>query len=347
MKIIKSLSLTLFFLGVALTVLSYLSKKNIALTDNWREEQTVANNTIKPAEEQSVYGFSKKDYLIYEGVIAPNSFLSEILLKHHVSYPEIDKLVKKSKDVFDVRRLASGKNYAVICRKDSSEKAEYFIYEPTPTQYVVFPIADSLPVYRKEKEITVKERFVEGKITSSLYESLQKQKVSTALAVKLSEIYAWTIDFYRIQKGDRFKIVYEDLYADNKYIGTGQIKAAVFYHNNEAIEAYHFKKENIDDYFDENGKSLRKAFLKAPLKFSRISSRYSLRRYHPVQKRFKAHYGTDYAAPKGTPIMAVGDGKVIESRYSKFNGNYVKIRHNSTYTTQYLHMSKRAVKVGQ
>jgi murein DD-endopeptidase MepM/ murein hydrolase activator NlpD len=160
------------------------------------------------------------------------------------------------------------------------------------------------------------------------------------LASELSEIYAWSIDFYRIQKNDAFKVVFEERFVDGVSVGIGEIKYAYFKHRKEDNYAIWFEQDQIGDYYDQDNRSLRKAFLKAPLKFSRISSRYTKKRFHPVQKRFKAHLGTDYAAPTGTPIRTVADGTVIAAKYSKYNGNYVKVKHNGTYTTQYLHMSK-------
>ena len=179
-------------------------------------------------------------------------------------------------------------------------------------------------------------------VKSSLYETLQSQNIDPEIAMKLSEIYAWQIDFFRIQPNDSFKVYYEQTFVENKPVGVGKIQAAYFYHNKEDFYAFRFEKDDNVNYYDENGKSLRKTFLKVPLRFSRISSRYSSSRYHPILHRVKAHLGTDYAAPRGTPIMSVGDGVIIAVAYTSGNGNYVKIKHNSVYTTQYLHMSKFA-----
>jgi len=194
----------------------------------------------------------------------------------------------------------------------------------------------------EQKDVIETRREVAGVITSSLYQTLIDIDCSAGLAMEMSEIYAWSIDFYRIQKGDRFKVIFTEKWVEDTRVGIGAIEACFFEHHKENFYAFPFEQDQVIDFFDENAKSLRKAFLKSPLKFGRISSSFTMRRYHPVQKRWKAHLGTDYAAPTGTPILAVGDGKVIEARYKKFNGNYVKIKHNGTYTTQYLHMSKFA-----
>lgn len=288
------------------------------------------------------YGIVTDSFLVVEGAVKKNELLSHILLRHHIPYPEIDELVKRAKGIFDVTQIRSGKNYTVLCKKDSTEKAQYFIYEPNATEFIVCDLRGEKKIYKGEKEVREERREVAGEIKTSLYQTLVDIDVSPAVAMKLSEIYAWTIDFYRIQKGDKFKIAFVDRYVEDTRVGVGDIEAALFVHRGEDFYAFPFDQGQRRDFFDENAKSLRKAFLKSPLKFGRISSGFTMRRYHPVQKRMKAHLGTDYAAPTGTPILAVGDGVVIDARYKKFNGNYVKIKHNSTYTTQYLHMSKFA-----
>lgn len=294
------------------------------------------------------FGIDKSNFKVVEGKIKPNEFLANLLLPHHIDYTTIDALAKKSKEVFDVRKIVAGKNYKILKNQDSLNKARYFIYQPNPIDYVVFDLGDSLRIYKGQKEVDIQEKTVSGIINSSLYETLQASQSSPALAVEMADIFAWTIDFYRIQKGDWFKAIYEVKYVDGEAIGIGEIKAVEFKHFDKNFYAFHFEQgENKDDYFDEDAESLRKAFLKSPLKFSRLSSRYSNRRFHPVQKRWKAHLGTDYAAPTGTPIMSTGDGVVIQASYTKGNGNYVKVKHNSAYTTQYLHMSKRNAKTGQ
>ncbi|MBL4624408.1 MAG: peptidoglycan DD-metalloendopeptidase family protein [Flavobacteriales bacterium] len=311
------------------------------------EQPEVAQVQLEVAEPIFEFGLCVDSFKVIKAEIKPNQFLADILLKHHIPYPTIDKLVRETKAVFDVRKIRSGKNYQVFCSNDSLEKARYFVYQPNLVDYVVFEIGDStVSAYKGAKEVTIREKTAYGTINSSLYQTLADANVSPKLAVELANIYAWTVDFYRIQKGDKFKVVYEERIVDGEAIGIGKIKAGIFTHWGEDYYAYNFVQNGQEDYFDENGNSLRKAFLKAPLKFSRISSRYTLSRYHPVQKRNKPHYGTDYAAPKGTPIMAVGDGTIIASSYSKYNGNFVKVKHNSTFTTQYLHMNKRNCKVG-
>jgi len=287
------------------------------------------------------FGLPVDSFTLVQGKIKKNEFLSEILTRYNVDYQQIDKLAKKSKDTFDVRSLNYDKAYTLLTRKkDSLEVAEYFVYEPNAYSYVVFDLTGETNVEQVRREITTELREASGIIESSLYLTMLENELDPELAYKLADVYAWTIDFYRINKGDRFRLIYEQEMIEGKPVGIGAIMATWFEHSNEDFYGFSFVQDNLNDFYDEEGKSLRKQFLKAPLKFSRISSRYSKRRFHPVQKRYKAHLGTDYAAPTGTPIRAVGDGMVTEAKYKQYNGNYVKIRHNGTYTTQYLHMSK-------
>ena len=310
------------------------------------DSQEEDDEPIEITEVPTLYGIPFESYKIHDGIIKKNQFLSDILLGYGVPYGSIAALADVAKDVHDVRNLRAGDKYAMFCTKDSSETACFFVVETSPSQYVVYQLNDSISAYIGNKPVEYRIRKASGVINSSLSQTIADNELSPELAIRLSDIYAWTVDFYRIQRGDSFKVIFEEVYVDDKPIGIGKILAAEFDHRGEKFFSYRFEQDSIANYFDENGESLRKAFLKAPLKFSRISSHYTQKRFHPVQKRWKAHLGTDYAAPTGTPILATGDGTVIASAYTKFNGNYVKIKHNSTYTTQYLHMSKRAVKNG-
>ena len=296
-----------------------------------------------PGEEIQIsdqYGFVTDSFLVVKDKVRKNQNLSSILLPYGVPYSRIDALARASKEVFDVRKLAAGKPYTIYCTKDSSGLATCFVYEPNAVDYVVFNMQDSVHIYKGKKDIEKRTRYVKGVVNSSLYVDLKKLDADPLLAIELSEIYAWTIDFYRIQKGDEFEVLYTENYVDGKSIGVDRILSSTFTNYGKAIKAYYFESENEKGYFDADGGNLKKAFLKAPVKYSRISSGFSMRRFHPVQKRYKAHLGTDYAAPTGTPIVAVGDGVITEARFKRNNGNYVKMKHNSVYSTQYLHMSK-------
>lgn len=295
------------------------------------------------SSNSTLFGISSDSFEVFEGRIKRNQFLADILLKYGIEYVKIDELAKSSKPVFDIRKIRAGNPYTIFYHTDSSSsKADFFVYEKNEIDYVVFDLRDSIRIFQESKPVSFQTKTVSGTINNSLYVTLTDQNVSPLLALQLGDIYAWSIDFYRINKGDQFKAIYRERVVDGEVVGVEDVLSAWFRHSNSDFYAIPFTQDDQFDFFDENAQSLRKAFLKAPLKFSRISSRFSHRRFHPVQKRFKAHLGVDYAAPSGTPIMATGDGIVSEATYKKYNGRYVKIRHNSTYSTQYLHMSKIA-----
>lgn len=299
-----------------------------------------------PEKEEVVlrFGLPENEYIVEDGVIKNGESFSTILLNYGVGYSIIHKIAEYNKEIFDVRYMRAGKKFAVLKdANDSLQKAHFFVYQPSPVQYYIFDLVDSLNIKLREKDIEIRTREIASPIESSLYQSIVDQGASPELVLSLSEIYAWTIDFFRIQKGDYFKVVFEEKFIDDTvFVGIGNIIAADFFHRERSFYSFYFQGDSaaFPDYYDEKGNTLRKAFLRAPLKFSRISSRYSPKRFHPVLKRWKAHLGTDYAAPKGTPIMSTADGIIEAAAYTSGNGNYVKVRHNSTYTSQYLHMSK-------
>lgn len=327
----------LFLIALALLfILSNLSNKNSQSDNNFTEEV---------AEPKYEYGILVDSFHVTKDHVKAGQTFGEIMYYNHIDHPKIDQIVNKAKGVFDFRRLQVDKEYTVISTKDSIKKACYFIYKETPISYIVVDLINGIDVYRGEKEIITKLTLSTGEINYSLSESVVKLGVSEKVSIKLSEIYAWTIDFFKIQKGDAFKVYYENNYVDSicseNYIGIGKILASEFTHNNKKFYAFYYKEnENYGEYFDEEGRTLRKAFLQAPLDFYRISSRFSRNRKHPVTGQWKGHFGTDYAAPKGTPIMTTASGTIQVAGYTKNNGNFVKVRHNGTYTTQYLHMSK-------
>jgi murein DD-endopeptidase MepM/ murein hydrolase activator NlpD len=307
------------------------------------------DDSVKEVVSEQLFGLSVDDYEIESSTIKRNEFLSTILERYQIDKVTMAKLVKASKPVFDVRNMAANKPYTVFLAKDNSNKAEYFVYQPNAVDYIVYDLRDSVQVYKEMKPTRTNVETIGGTITSSLYEALQESGANPDMAVYLSNIFGGVIDFYSIKEGDSFKIEYDQQYVGDEPIGSLKIRTAMFSQNGKEYQAHYFKPDGVSDgnYYDENGNSLQRFFLKAPLKFSRITSRFSKNRLHPVQKVWKAHLGTDYAAPKGTPIIATGDGVVEESRFTSANGNFVKIKHNKTYSTQYLHMTRTAVKRGQ
>ncbi len=292
----------------------------------------------------NMYGISLADYSPSRYLVKDGQAFGSVMDELGVPYPAVAELLNLSKGSFNPRRWRAGDAYWVFRSTDSSEAAHYFIYESSQTEYLVFGL-DSLYVQRVERPTKVVQRTVAGSIESSLYETLSNENVSPAVAVRLSEVYAWTIDFFRLQKGDRFEVIFEERFVDDtSFVGTGRILGARFVHSGKEYYAFRFEDEasGIRDFYSESGEGLKRMFLKAPLEFARITSRYTMKRFHPVQKRWKAHLGTDYAAPSGTPILSTAAGTVIAATYTSANGNYVKVRHNGTYTTQYLHMSRIA-----
>lgn len=291
------------------------------------------------------YGFALDTFQVFENQIQSGTFLGDILLKFNLDYQSIEKLVKNAKGVFDVRRFQPGKPYTVLT-KDSTQRADYFIYEPNAYEYIVFHLQDSLRVEKVEREVSTEIRTAAGQIPNggSLWKTMADQHLSAALADKMEDALQWSLDFTRLQAGDEFKLVYEQNFIEGQEVGIGKVQAAYYKTGNNEYHAIYFddgKQDNVG-YYDLKGQPMKGSFLKAPLRASRISSYYNLNRLHPILKYRRPHYGTDYAAPYGTEIMSVGNGVVIEASYTSGNGNYVKIKHDGTYQTQYLHMQRFA-----
>jgi murein DD-endopeptidase MepM/ murein hydrolase activator NlpD len=289
-----------------------------------------------------LYGIPSDSFDIITGKIKPNGFLSDLLVKHGISMQEIDQLIKNSKNVFDVRNTRSGRNYFLFCNKDSSAKLRYFLYEHDPVTNYVFSFNDSIIITRFSKEITREIKFASGTIETSLWDATVYGGLHPSLAVSLSDIFAWTVDFFGLQRGDRFKVIYEEMFIDGKSLGSGKIFGAQFIRSGTEVTAIPFIQDGKETFFDESGNSLRKAFLKAPLQFSRISSRFSSSRMHPILRIRRAHFGVDYAAPIGTPVQAIGDGRVTSAKDEGASGRIVRIQHNSVYATAYLHLNRFA-----
>ncbi|MBT4232167.1 MAG: peptidoglycan DD-metalloendopeptidase family protein, partial [Flavobacteriaceae bacterium] len=310
-------------------------------------------NKPKIVKEKIVkqFGYTLNDYTVKRDTVKKGDSFGSILENNNLFYPQIYNIVQKAKKVFDVRRINLGKPYTILFSKDSVKTPKVLIYQPNLIDYVVVSLTDSLFAEKKSKAVKLKEFEAEGVITSSLSETMEEKKLSPLLSNELSEIYAWTIDFFRLEKGDNFKIIYSAKFVDDSIaVGLNRIHSAYFEHRGKPFYAIEFEtdpKRGLFEYFDENGKNLRRAFLRAPVQFSRISSRYNLKRKIAYYGRIRPHLGTDFAAPRGTPIRATASGTVTKASYTRSNGNYIKIKHNGTYSTQYLHMDKRGVKVGQ
>ncbi len=333
-------------MAILIVAVIVLSSLNLSLPGE-KAPQAKKDSTEKIIPRR--FGLPLDSFNVTESVIQRNEYLASILELYNVDTNTISRLQTKSKYVYDVRKMKAGAQYTVFASKDTTHKVCYFVYQPNAIDYVMYDLRDSVKVVAGKRQVTARLETASGIIDGSVYETFKRSGIDPALAMKMADLYAYTVDFYSIHDGDYFKILYEQRYIKDEPVETGAIQSAVFSHNGEKFYAFYYKSDTTEagDYYDEKGKSLRKSFLKAPLKFSHITSGYSLRRFHPVQKRWKTHLGTDYAAPEGTPIIATGDGVVIESEFTNNNGNFVKIKHDDTYSTQYLHMTKQAVRAGQ
>ncbi|MFT4848442.1 MAG: murein DD-endopeptidase MepM/ murein hydrolase activator NlpD [Sediminicola sp.] len=298
------------------------------------------------------YGYRFNDFEVVKDTVRAGDTFGAILSKYGVSNQVILEVASRFKDTFDVRRIVVGKPYVVLNSKDSANTAEVFIYEKNKIDYAVVDVTDSLRCYNGKKPISFKEKFASGIITSSLSQTMSEQNLGANMTDRLATIYAWTVNFFHLQEGDRFKVVYTERFINDTIpAGLEGIKAAYFEHRGKSLYSFNYTIDTVNaipDYFDKKADNLRRAFLTAPVTFSRISSRYDLnRRIKYYGYKLRPHRGTDFAAPIGTPILATADGVVSKSERRGGNGNYVKIRHNGTYDTQYLHMKKRKVKTGE
>ena len=315
-------------------------------------DKKVEPEIIQPKKEKIIkeFGFILNNYEVKKDTIDRGDSFGLILEKNELYYPKIFNIVNEVKKVFDIRRVNVGRPYTILYSKDSIRKPEYFIYQPSSIDYLVVSLGDSIYAEKRQKEVKLVEYEASGVIKNSLSETMQELGLSPLITNELSEIYAWNIDFFRLEKGDNFKILYTSKFIDDSiYIGLNRVHNAYFEHRGKPFYAIEYETDSIrgiTEYFDENGKNLRRAFLLSPVQFSRISSRYNLRRKIAYYGRVKPHYGTDFAAPVGTDIRATASGRVEKSGYTRANGYYIKIKHNATYSTQYLHMRKKGLKVG-
>lgn len=338
-----SVIFTLFLMGFFFN--DFLSKdikkaQQASLIGGLETEKELSAFPIKIPELK--YGFALDTFHVTVDTIRNNQFLAELLLPHKVAFQKIDELARNVQDTFAVTKLRANKAYTILAR-DTSEGADYFIYEPNVYSYVIYDLKDKLDarVIHRPVEITIKE--AASTIQSSLWVTMQEQGYSIELIDKMEGVFQWALDFSRIQNGDKFKLIYEEKTIDGKFAGIGNVLGAYFNSYDNDYYGIYYENGKFKGFYDEAARPLKSPFLKSPIKnHYRISSSFNLRRFHPVLKRRRPHLGTDYAAPRGTPIVAVSNGVVERAGYGKGNGNYVKIKHDKTYATQYLHMSKFA-----
>ncbi|MFV8324592.1 peptidoglycan DD-metalloendopeptidase family protein [Flavobacterium sp. ZS1P14] len=317
-----------------------------------KSNDVLEKEIIKPAAKKMEFGFRYSDFNVVQDTIKKGDTFGTIIENQSIGDIKVYDIIKQVKDSFDVRTIRLHKPYTLLRSKNKTNKLQVFIYQPDALTYYVVDLRDTAVVaYKKTKPITIKSRTIGGLLKGSLSETLEGANVEGALASKISKIYAWSIDFFKLKKGDRFAITFTERFInDSVYDGVDSLKAAFFEYKGKIIYAFPYAQNpssNKIEYYDEEGKTLKNFFLKTPIKFSRISSRFSTNRFHPVQQIWKAHKGTDYAAPYGTPITTTAAGTVEQTGFTAGNGNFVKVKHNGTYSTQYLHMSRILVRRGQ
>lgn len=301
----------------------------------------------KTAEEQTapprvyIYNIDCTDHEVVRGEVQKGETAGKIFDRYGVTAAQIDRIARVCRDTFDLRKIRIGGRYTVLLSGDSTARhLDHFIYEKNITDYVTISlVGDSIAVRNGRKDVRVERHKSTAHISSSLWNSIADAGMPISLAVDLEEIYGWSVDFFGLQTGDNFTVIYEKQYVDSVCIGSGRIWGAVFSHNGKQLYAIPFRQGEKITYWDENGNSLRKLLLKAPLKYSRISSRFSHARLHPVHRVYRPHHGVDYAAPKGTPVYAIADGTVIFKGWGGGGGNTIKIKHPRNLTSGYLHLS--------
>lgn len=317
-----------------------------------QSEEVNEDKKVTIVPKKGEFGFVYADFNVVHDTIQKGDTFGTLLESQNIGDRQVYDIIAKVKDSFDVRSIRINKPFTLLRSKNKKNDLQVFIYQPDNLSYYVVDFRDTaIAVYKKVKPVTIKRRSIGGVLKESLSETLGNEKIEGALASKIAKIYAYSIDFMKLKKGDRFALTFTERYInDSIYDGVEELEASFFEYRGKIIYAFAFvpnsNSEKVE-YYDEQGKTLKNFFLKSPIKFSRISSRFSSSRFHPVQHRWKAHKGTDYAAPRGTPITTTAGGVVEQSGYTAGNGNFVKVKHNGTYSTQYLHMSKILVRRGQ
>ncbi|SDW19027.1 M23 family metallopeptidase [Flavobacterium degerlachei] len=319
---------------------------------NNKPKSTIKVKPKKEIAENSDFGFNFSEYNVVQDTVKRGDTFGTIIEDQNIGDRKVYDIVQSIKDTFNVRIIRPNRAYTMLRSKDKKNKLQLFVYQPDALSYYIFDLRDSVVVaHKKTRPITIRRRTIGGVLKGSLSETLGDAGVEAALANRITKIYAWSIDFFKLKKGDRFGITFTERFInDSIYDGVDNLEASFFEYKGKIIYAFPFAPNPASEkiqYYDEDGKTLKNFFLKTPIKFSRISSRFTMNRYHPVQHRWKAHKGTDYAAPRGTPITTTASGTVERTGYTAGNGNYVKVKHNGTYSTQYLHMSKILVRRGQ
>ena len=315
-----------------------------------QREKQVTQSPEPEVKKTILYGIEADDYQLKKDTIKLGQTLGKVLGQYGISAQRVDQLDKAAKEIFPLKQIRADRPYILFLRKDSLNlgKLDYFVYEKDVVEYVVFDFTqDSIAITKGEKPVTIKRQKRSSTIESSLWGAIMRDSLPYSLAAEMEEIYQWTVDFFGIQKGDNFTVIYDEKLIDSTHVGIGRIWGAKFNHAGKEVYAIPFKQGDKIQYWEYDGASLRKQLLKAPLKFSRISSGFSYSRLHPVHRVYRAHTGVDYAAPKGNPVRAVADGVVTFKGWGGGGGNTLKIKHAGNLVTGYLHLSKFAAGINK
>jgi len=287
------------------------------------------------------YGFDTDTHYFEDIEVKPNQYLGDILGLYGVGHRTISGLAEKAKDVYSVRMIQAGRDLTFV-KKDSCLNPFCFIYQPNPFTYITYEFEDTIDVCRNFIDYETCIETASGVIETSLWSAMVKNGLTPGIIDKMEDALASSVDFYHTQKGDEFKLLFERKYIEDRPVSIGQILGAYYKNRQGEFYSVYFENDKYEGFYDQDGRANSSAFLRSPVKYSRISSKFNKNRFHPILKRRKAHLGTDYAAPRGTPIRAVADGVVSRKGYTEGNGKYIKVKHNKTYQTQYLHMNNYA-----
>jgi murein DD-endopeptidase MepM/ murein hydrolase activator NlpD len=337
--------------SIFLGIVFLFSTCNSDKTNIQKSSQDLNNPIEEVKTSKKIQGFSLENFKIDSSTVKNGQSFSEIFQSLNISYDQIYTLANDFKEIFDVRKIYTGDKYYTIFNSDSN-KFSNLIYQHSLTEKVIMSFLDSLNITIIKSPVEIRIQKASGTIFSSLWQSFIDNKLSPALVSKVASLYAWTIDFFDIQSGDNYKIIFESKYVENKFIGVGNIKAILFNHKGRDFYAFRYlsKSKKVESYFTESGESMQRALLSAPLEYVRISSKFSNRRLHPIKKIYRPHHGVDYAAPSGTDVVSTGDGKVIFAGRSGGAGNMIKIKHSfGNVVTKYLHLLRfaKGIKVGK
>lgn len=340
MKNISVLSVTVLCAVAVLLFLSSCTEGREGRDDSAREDAAMVSEVPAELSEASILRFDPEKYEKKEGRIGRGEFFSGLLMKLGVSAKDAHSLSQVCDSVFDVRKIRVGNAYRAYSLSDT---LGYIVYDIDKVNSIVFKCRPPFEAYVVGRPVSVESKYADVTIRHSLWDDMLDKGASPLLILSLSDIYAWTVDFFGLQKGDRFRVYYDQKVCEGDIIAVDTVRYAVFSRGEENICAIMFNQgDGGNIYWNEKGESMRKAFLKAPLSYSRVSSGFSYSRRHPVTRKVQPHTGVDYAAPSGTPVMSIGDGVVTSMKYEGAGGNVVRIKHNSVYKTAYLHLSRYA-----